>query len=71
MKANADFTKILGTEHEEKWVALSKNRRKVVDFDISLPELRDRLGAKKSNCVYMKVLRSDMEYCFAHSWKND
>ena len=71
MKLNADFTKILGAEHEEKWVALSKDHRQVVDFDISLPELRDRLGEKKSNYVYMKVLRSDMEYCFALSWKND
>ena len=71
MKINANLTKILGAEHEEKWVALSKDRRRVVDFDISLSELRGRLGAKRSDCVYMKVLRSDMEYCFAHSWKND
>ena len=71
MKINADFTKILGTEHEEKWVALSKDHRTVVDFDASLPELRDRLGKKKSDCVYMKVLRSDMEYCFKLSWQND
>lgn len=71
MKINANLTKILSREHEEKWVALSRDRRKVVDFDISLLELRDRLGEKKSNCVYMKVLRSDMEYCFALSWKND
>ncbi|MDO8521704.1 MAG: hypothetical protein Q7S08_00250 [bacterium] len=71
MKINADFTKILSAEHEEKWVALSRDRQKVVDFDTSLPELRDRLGAKKSDCVYMKVLRSDVEYCFALSWEND
>lgn len=71
MKVNTNFTKILNTEHEEKWVALSKDRRKVVDFDISLPELRDRLAEKKSDYVYMKVLRSDMEYCFAYSWQND
>jgi len=43
MRINADLTKILGKEHEEKWVALSKDRKKLVDSSENLVELRDRL----------------------------
>ena len=64
MKVNADLTKIIGKEHEEKWVALTKNHDKLVDFADTLKVLRDRLGEHKNDYVYMKVLRSDMEYSF-------
>ena len=65
MRINADLTKILGKEHEEKWVALSKDRKKLVDSSENLVELRDRMGSKRNDYVYMRVLRSDMEYSFA------
>ena len=64
MRINSDLTKVLGKEHEEKWVALSSDRSKLVDFSKSLLELRDRLGEKKNDYVYMRVLRSDIDYCF-------
>ncbi|MBI5469727.1 hypothetical protein HY968_00185 [Candidatus Kaiserbacteria bacterium] len=64
MKVNADFTKILGKDTEEKWVALSEDRKKLIDSGPTLPELRERLGEKRNDYIYMKVLRSDMEYSF-------
>ena len=67
MRINADLTKILGKEHEEKWVALSKDRKKLVDSSENLVELRGCLGSKRNDYVYMRVLRSDMEYSFALS----
>ena len=71
MKVNSNLTKVLKKEHEEKWVALSRDHRKVIDFDKNLPHLRERLGEKRNEYMYMKVLRSDMEYCFTFSWQND
>lgn len=71
MKVNANLTKVLKKIHEEKWVALSRGQRKVIDFDADLLELRERLGKKRNNYTYMRVLRSDMEYCFSFSWEND
>ncbi|HEY4487748.1 MAG TPA: hypothetical protein VI483_03230 [Candidatus Paceibacterota bacterium] len=71
MKINADLTKILAKKHEEKWVALSKDRTKVLDYDISLVKLSDRVEKKNRDFVYMKVLRSDTEYCFSFSWQSD
>jgi len=64
MKVNADLTTVIGKEHEEKWVALTKDRSSLIDYSEDLTELRDRLGEKKNNYVYMRVLRSDTEYCF-------
>lgn len=65
MRVNADLTKILGREHEEKWVALTKDHSSLIASGESLVDLRDRLGGKKNEYVYMKVLRSDMEYSFS------
>lgn len=67
MKVNADLTKILGKEHEEKWVALTKKQDKLVDFADTLKVLRDRLGESKNDYVYMRVLRSDLEYSFSYT----
>lgn len=67
MKVNADLTKILGKEHEEKWVALTKKQDKLVDFADTLKVLRDRLGERKNDYVYMRVLRSDLEYSFSYT----
>ena len=69
MKINADLTKILGTGMAGKWVALSEDRKRLIDSSDSLPELRERLGEKKNQYIYKKVLRSDIEYSFGASWK--
>ena len=71
MKINANLTKILKKIHEEKWVALSKDRTKVLDFDVSLVKLAERVEKKNRDYVYMKVLRSDTEYCFSFTWQSD
>ncbi len=65
MKVNSDFTKILTEEHQGKWVALSKNHDRVIDYDDDLVILIERLGNQKDNVVYHKVLRFDMEYAFS------
>ncbi|HEY4487743.1 MAG TPA: hypothetical protein VI483_03205 [Candidatus Paceibacterota bacterium] len=64
MRINADLTKIIAKKHEEKWVALTKDRSSLVDYSADLVELRDRLGEKKNDYIYMHVLRSDIEYSF-------
>lgn len=65
MKVNSDFTKILSKEHEEKWIALTKDHKTLVDSATNLKVLRTRLGEQKNDYVYMRVLRSDREYCFS------
>ena len=71
MKINSNLTKVLKKEHEEKWVALSKDRTRVLDFDVSLVKLADRVEKKNTGYVYTKVLRSDTEYCFSFTWQSD
>jgi hypothetical protein len=71
MKVNANLTKVLKKIHEEKWVALSKDRTKVLDFDANLVKLADRVEKNNKAYVYMKVLRSDTEYCFSLTWRSD
>ena len=72
MKVNADFTKILKKIHEEKWVALSADHSRVLDFDEDFLALTERMEKKEDRYVYMKVLRSDMEYSFSpFSWQNN
>jgi len=71
MKVNANLTGILKKAHEEKWVALSKDQTKVLDFDASLLKLSERVEKKNRDYVYMKVLRSDTEYCFSFTWQSD
>ena len=67
---NANLSKILGKETEEKWVALTRDRKELIDFSEDLSELRGKLGKKRNDYVYMRVLRSDIEYSFAlFSWK--
>jgi hypothetical protein len=65
MRINADFTRIIKKIHEEKWVALSEDHSQVVDFDKNFLALTKRMDKKGDRCVYMKVLRSDIEYSFA------
>ena len=67
MKINNNLSTILRKEMEEKWVALSQDQKEVVDSSRDLVELRTRLGEKRNDYTYMKVLRSDMEFAFANT----
>jgi len=62
MKKNTDFSTILNKAHENKWVALSADRTKLLDSADTLRELRKRI--KDTTAVYMKVLPSDMSFAF-------
>lgn len=57
-----DLTVVLSKEHEKKWVALSKDNKKVVDFDESLIALDKRVN--KNEVTYMKVPPSDVYLSF-------
>ena len=57
-----DLTTVLKKEHDQKWVALSKDNKKVVDFDVNLIELDKRVD--KDKVTYMKVPPSDMYLSF-------
>jgi hypothetical protein len=67
MKVNSDFTNILTDDHQEKWVALTKDHTTLIDSADNLKVLRTRLGEQKNDYVYMRVLRSDREYCFSYT----
>lgn len=61
---NADFTKILNKEHEEKWVALTKDHDQVIGYDSRLADLRKSVGEENDEVVYLRVPRSDIDYAF-------
>jgi hypothetical protein len=65
MKVNADLTKVLGRKYDKMWVALSKDRSKVIDSSDTLSGLQAKLGEKRDKVIFMKVLPSDMEFAFA------
>ncbi|MBI5139454.1 hypothetical protein HZA26_02495 [Candidatus Nomurabacteria bacterium] len=62
MKKNANFTKILNKSHENKWVALSPDRYKVLGSSDNLVELKDKVNNR--DAVYMKVQPSDISFAF-------
>ena len=62
MKNNLDLSKLLTKEHEQKWVALSEDYEKVVDYSANLLELRKRIG--DTQVVYLKVPESGKRYAF-------
>ncbi len=57
-----DLTSILKAEHECKWVALSRDNKRVVDFDADLIALDKRV--KKDEVTFMKVPPSDVYLSF-------
>jgi len=57
-----DLTSILSEIHERKWVALSKDNKKVVDFDSNLMALDKRVN--RSEVTFMKVPPSDVYLSF-------
>lgn len=52
-----DLSSVLSTIHEKKWVALSRDNSRVVDFDIDLLALDSRVN--KDEVTFMKVPASD------------
>ncbi len=62
MKVNTNLSKILNKSHENKWVALSPNRSKVLGASENLVELRNKVNDK--DALYMKVLPSDASFAF-------
>lgn len=62
MKKNTNLSKILTKAHENKWVALSPNRTKVLGSASTLIILKGKVQEK--NAVYMKVLPSDTNFAF-------
>ena len=62
MKKNNDFTKILNKSHENKWVALSSDRYKVLGVADKLIDLTNKIHDK--DAVYMRVLPSDVTFAF-------
>lgn len=58
---NSDLTGVLSEIHEKKWVALSKDSSKVIDFDVDLVALDKRVD--KDKVVFMKVPPSDAYLC--------
>lgn len=57
-----DLTKILTKEHERKWVALTRDNKRVVAFDDDLIALDKKVGDQ--DVVFMKVPASDAYLSF-------
>ena len=57
-----DLTKVLSKEHEMKWVALSKDSSRVIDFDVDLLILDKRVQSE--DVTFMKVPASNVYLSF-------
>ncbi|OGC85275.1 hypothetical protein A3F55_00725 [Candidatus Adlerbacteria bacterium RIFCSPHIGHO2_12_FULL_53_18] len=62
MKGALNLHKIIEAKHEKKWIALSRDKTKIVAFDESLMELKQKIGDQK--VVYMKVPSADAYLSF-------
>ena len=62
MSSGRNLNKIIKEEHENNWVALSRDKTKVIDFDSSLVQLRKKLGDQK--VIFMKVPPADVYLSF-------
>jgi hypothetical protein len=62
MKNALNLHRIIKEQHEKKWVALSRDKSKVIDFDASLLELKKKIGNQK--VVFMKVPPADVYLSF-------
>jgi len=62
MKKNTDLTKILNKIHQDKWVALTPNREKVVGYSDSLVDLKEKIGDKE--VTYVKTRPSGVKFAF-------
>ncbi len=57
-----DLSKVLNKEHEQKWVALSKDNKKVIAYDANLLALDRKVQGQ--NVTFMKVPASDVYLTF-------
>ncbi len=57
-----DLSQILTKEHEQKWVALSRDNKRVVAFDEDLVKLDERVGDQ--DVTFMKVPPSQVYLSF-------
>ncbi len=62
MNRNNDLTKVIKKAHENKWVALTPNREKVIDYSDNLLTLRDKIGDREA--TYIKVRSSGVKFAF-------
>ena len=62
MNNSLNLHKIIKQEHEKNWVALTRDKSRVVAFDKDLLELKKKIGEEK--VVYMKVPPSDLYLSF-------
>ncbi len=62
MNKAIDLSKILTREHEGKWVVLSDDYKKVIDFSDNLMQLKERVGVE--NVIYIKAPVSGISYAF-------
>lgn len=62
MKGPVDLTKIIKRGHEGKWVALSKDYKKVLGASGNLKTLTKKVG--RQDVVYMRVPLSGYSYAF-------
>ena len=55
---NTNVFRILKNIHQNKWVALSRDYKKVIDFSKNLTALNKRIGNK--DVVFIRVLPKDL-----------
>lgn len=60
--APIDLTKVLKKTHEGKWVALSRDYRKVIDSNVDLIVLKASMDAINADVAYMKVPTAEFAY---------
>ena len=61
--AELNLHKIIKEEHEKSWVALSRDKTKVIAFDKDLLELKRKIGDQKA--VFMKIPPADVYLSFS------
>lgn len=57
----SDLSKLLKPSHENKWVAISRDYRKVVDFADSLVDLDKKIKDPMS-VIYTRILSRDVSF---------
>ena len=62
MQDSLDLRNVLTKDHSQKWVALSRDYKKVIDYSDDLIELRKKIGV--ADVVYIKVPESGRHYAF-------
>lgn len=59
---NYDLTSVIKKEHEGKWIALSSDYSRVVDFADTPHELKQKIGNQE--VVFMRALPTNISYAF-------